>query len=98
MKTLAEYDGIRIRKCEEEGTMHPYFIERSIGTNDAGVEQWTLLYGPLSGKTWSSLKGAIIKSLELSEMRPGELANLYNELQMIRMKILEELKDRGFDA
>ena len=98
MITLAEYDGIRIRKCEEEGSMNPYFIEKSIGLNRAGIEQWTGLNGPLSGKDWSSLKGAIIKSLELSEMRPGELANLYNELQMIRMKILEELEDRGFDA
>lgn len=97
MKTLAEYGGIRIRKCEE-GSIEPYLIEKSIGVNKAGIEQWVGFDGSLSGKTWSSLVGAIIKSLELSEMTPGELANLYNELQMIRMKILEELKDRGFDA
>ena len=34
----------------------------------------------------------------LSDMKSGEIANLYNELKLIGSEIIAELRKRGFDA
>ena len=59
MTTLAQCNSFRIRKCEG-GSMQPYLIEKSIGVNKAGIEQWVGSDGPLTEKEWDDLRRAVI--------------------------------------
>lgn len=68
MTTLAQCNSFRIRKCEE-GTIQPYLIEKSIGVNKAGIEQWVGLDGSLSEKEWDDLRRAVIEASYAEEMK-----------------------------
>lgn len=68
MTTLAQCNSFRIRKCEE-GSIHPYLIERSIGVNKAGIEQWVGFDGPLTEKEWDDLRRAVIEASYAEEMK-----------------------------
>ena len=68
MTTLAQYNSFRIRKCEEV-SIHPYFIERSIGVNKAGIEQWVGFDGPLTENEWNDLRRAVIEASYAEEMK-----------------------------
>lgn len=61
MTTLAQYNSFRIRKCEE-GSIRPYLIEKSIGVNKTGIEQWVGFDGPLTEKEWDELRRAVIEA------------------------------------
>lgn len=57
MIELARFNGYRITRTEDNPPS--YIIERTIGTNELGVEQWTWMDGVLTDLRWKALVRAI---------------------------------------